>query len=57
MIQMARRRADALMLWVMRIAGNRQPNAAAVALANKTARIAWAMITRETDDQPELAAH
>jgi transposase len=57
MIQMARRRTDALSLWVMRIAGSRHPNIAAVALANKTARIAWAMITRETDYQPELAAH
>jgi hypothetical protein len=54
MIQMARRRADALSLWVMRIAGNRHPNVAAVALENKTARIAWAMITRETDYRPEL---
>lgn len=57
MIQMARRRTDALSRWVMRIAGDRHPNIAAVALANKTARIAWAMITRETDYQPELAAH
>ncbi|WP_250495483.1 IS110 family transposase [Caballeronia sp. GAWG1-1] len=56
MIQMARRRTDALSLWVMRIAANRHPNVAAVALANKTARIAWAMITRETDYHPELAA-
>jgi transposase len=55
-IQMARRRTDALSLWVMRIVANRHPNVAAVALANKTARIAWAMITREMDYQPELAA-
>jgi transposase len=40
MIQMARRRTDALSLWVMRIAGKRHPNVAAVVLANKTARIA-----------------
>ncbi|CAB3810921.1 IS110 family transposase ISBcen3 [Paraburkholderia fynbosensis] len=57
MIQMARRRTDALSLWVMRIVSKRHPNVAAVALANKTARIAWAMITRGTDYQPELAAY
>jgi transposase len=56
MIQMARRRTDALSVWVMCIAGKRHPNVAAVALANKTARIAWAMITRETDYQPEPSA-
>jgi hypothetical protein len=39
----------------MRIATTRHPNIAAVALANKTARIAWAMMTKETDYQPELA--
>ncbi|WP_020071472.1 IS110 family RNA-guided transposase [Paraburkholderia caledonica] len=56
MIQMARRRTDALSVWVMCIAGKRHPNVAAVALANKTARIAWAMITRGTDYQPEPSA-
>ncbi|GAB5100016.1 IS110 family transposase [Caballeronia sp. LP006] len=56
MIQMAKRRTDALSLWVMRIAASRHPNVAAVALANKTTRIAWAMITRQTDYQPRLAA-
>ncbi|MEZ2311421.1 transposase [Paraburkholderia sp. RCC_158] len=57
MIQMARRRTDALSLWVMSIAAKRHPNVAAVALANKTARIAWAMITRGTDYQPEPSAY
>jgi hypothetical protein len=31
-------------------------NIAAVALANKTARIAWAMMTKGTDYQPGLVA-
>lgn len=31
-------------------------NIAAVALANKTAGIAWAMMTKETNYRPELLA-
>jgi hypothetical protein len=34
----------------------RHPNIAAVAMANKTVRIAWAMIRKGSDYQPELAA-
>jgi hypothetical protein len=41
-----------LSIWVMRIARTRHPNIAAVALANKTARIAWAMMNRGSDYQP-----
>jgi transposase len=57
MIRMAKNKArsDPLSLWVMRIASNRRPKVAAVALANKTVRIAWAMIRHETDYQPALA--
>ena len=57
MLQMARKRDDPLSLWVRRIAARRHPNVAAVALANKTARMAWAMIRRGTDYQPQLATH
>jgi transposase len=39
----------------VRIATQRHPNVAAVALANKTARIAWAMMKYGTDYQPHLA--
>jgi transposase len=39
----------------MRIATRRHPNVAAVALANKTARIAWAMLVKGTDYQPQAA--
>ena len=56
MIRMAKDKDDRLSQWVMRIASTRHPNIAAVALANKTARIAWAMITRGSDYQPQLAA-
>jgi transposase len=54
-IRTAQAKTDRLSTWVMRIATTRHPNIAAVALANKTARIAWAMMTKETDYQPELA--
>lgn len=55
-IRMAKDKDDRLSQWVMKIANSRHPNIAAVALANKTVRIAWAMITRESDYQPQLAA-
>ena len=56
MIQMAKHKEDHLSLWVMRISNNRHPNIAAVALANKTVRMAWAMIRKGLDYQPELAS-
>ncbi|MDQ9169387.1 IS110 family transposase [Oxalobacteraceae bacterium R-40] len=56
MIRTAKAKEDHLSQWVMRIAATRHPNIAAVALANKTARIAWAMMTKETNYQPELLA-
>jgi len=42
-------------MWVIRIATTRHPNIAAVALANKTARIAWAMLTEGTDYRSQAA--
>jgi len=56
MIRTAQDKDDRLSQWVMRIAATRHPNIAAVALANKTARIAWAMITRGSDYQPDWVA-
>ena len=55
MILAARGKEDRLSQWVHGIAKRRHHNVAAVALANKTARIAWAMISQETDYNPELA--
>lgn len=46
-------RTDRLSQWITRIAITRHHNVAAVAMANKTARIAWAMIRYGTDYQPE----
>ena len=40
---------------VTNLATRRHPNVAAVALANKTARMAWAMLRNETDYDPDFA--
>lgn len=55
MIRTAKTKDDRLSRWVMRIATTRHPNVAAVALANKTARMAWAMMKNGTDYQPDRA--
>ncbi len=47
---------DPLSRWVTRIAENRHPNVATVALANKTTRIAWAMMKHGTEYQPNRVA-
>ena len=46
---------DRLSRWVTNIANQKHPNVAAVALANKTARMAWAMLRHETDYDPDFA--
>lgn len=50
----AKHKEDRLSQWVKSIAERRHPNIAAVALANKTARIAWAMLTKGTNYTPDL---
>ena len=54
-IRTAQAKTDRLSIWVVRIATACHPNIAAVALANKTARIAWAMLTKGTDYQHQAA--
>ncbi|MBV8665531.1 MAG: IS110 family transposase, partial [Burkholderiaceae bacterium] len=56
MMVASRNKDDRLSQWVNRIAATRHPNVAAVAMANKMARIAWAIITKEVDYEPALAA-
>jgi transposase len=51
----ARHKNDRLSRWVTGIAKRRHPNVAAVALANKTARMAWAMLRHKTDYDPDFA--
>jgi len=54
-VSQAKHRDDRLSRWVTGIAQRRHPNVAAVALANKTARMAWAMLRNETDYDPDFA--
>lgn len=56
MMRTAKAKDDRLNKWVMKIASTRHQNIAAVALANKTARIAWAMMATGSDYNPELVA-
>jgi transposase len=54
-IRTARGKDDPLSKWVIRLADRSHPNVAATALANKTTRIAWAMLSRETNYQPAMS--
>jgi transposase len=54
-VAVAARKDDRLSRWVTGIASKRHPNVAAVALANKTARMAWAMLRNKTDYDPDFA--
>ena len=55
-IRTAQTRDDRLSQWVTSLAERRHPNVAAVALANKTARIAWAMLRHDADYEPDYIA-
>ena len=55
-IHHAKDKDDRLSQWVLSLAARSHINVASVALANKTARIAWAMIRNGSDYQAELAA-
>ena len=52
-VRTAKGKEDRLSQWVVSLAARSHANVAAVALANKTARIAWAMIRNGTDYDPE----
>jgi len=54
-VTQAKHKDDRLSRWVSSIAQRRHPNVAAVALANKTARMAWAMLRNDTDYDPDFA--
>jgi transposase len=56
-VSQAKHREDRLSRWVTAIATRRHPNVAAVALANKTARMAWAMLRQGSDYDPDFAMH
>jgi transposase len=54
-VSQAKHKEDRLSRWATAIAMRRHPNVAAVALANKTARMAWAMLRNDTDYDPDFA--
>ena len=54
-VSQAKQRDDPLSRWATDIARRKHTNVAAVALANKTARMAWAMLRNDTDYDPNLA--
>ena len=52
-LKSARDKNDGLSRWLHSLCARRNKNVAAVALANKTLRMAWALLTRGTDYDPE----
>jgi transposase len=52
----ARRKCDRRSLWIGALSNRRGPNIAAVALANKNARVAWALLTRAEEYRMPAAA-
>jgi transposase len=54
-VSQAKHRDDPLSRWATDIAKRKHTNVAAVALANKTARMAWAMLRNDTDYDPNFA--
>lgn len=56
-LQTAAGKEDRLSRWVVALAKRSHPNVAATALANKMARVAWAMLRHGTNYEPgRLAA-
>lgn len=52
-LKAADKKDDPRSRWLQNLCGRRNKNIAAVALANKNARIAWALLSKETDYLPE----
>jgi len=55
-IRTARNKDDRLSQWVVRLVARSHPNVAVVAMANKTTRMAWAMLKNGTDYEPDRFA-
>lgn len=56
-VKVAKDRTDALSQWVQALCARRNKNVATVALANKTMRLAWALIRSGTDYDPDYIRH
>ena len=52
-LKVAEKKDDPRSRWLQNLCSRRNKNIAAVALANKNARIVWALLTKETDFLPE----
>ena len=52
----AKDKDDSLSRWITNLQARRHTNVAAVAMANKMARMAWAMMTKGVDYDPDLSA-
>ncbi len=50
--KVAANKDDARSRWLQSLSERRHKNIAVVALANKNARIVWALLTKQTDYQP-----
>ena len=55
-LRVAPSRTDRLSRWALALAERSHPNVAVTALANKMARVAWAMLRHGTNYQPEHVA-
>jgi len=55
-VRTARHHDDALSQWIQRLSHRKHTNVVVVALANKTARMAWALLHHERNYEPQLAA-
>ena len=56
MLRTVEQHDDRLSRWLQGLLARKHVNVVTVALANKTARIAWAMVRHDIDYRPELAA-
>jgi transposase len=55
-VRTAKHHNDALSQWIQQLGQRKHTNVVVVALANKTARMAWALIHNDSDYEPQLAA-
>lgn len=55
-VRTAQRKDDPLSRWIKSMLAHKHPNVVTVALANKTARMAWAMIRNDSDYDPQRAS-
>lgn len=56
-VRTAKGKSDPLSRWINALLAHKHSNVVTVALANKTARMAWALIRHDVDYDPQLAAH